>query len=294
MLNPVQLQALAAVVRTGSFAEAGKHLGYTSSAISQQVAALERSLGVRLVVREAQRVRSSPAAERLADRGRYALEVMASLEEDVRALARGQSGRFRIATSLDPAAGLLAPTLRRMRADWPNLDVIVHDCPHDLLLDRVRLGTVDLGLTYDYPAAPPDLPGELHRVVLSQERWQLVTPSAWVDPMPLSALASHRWVVGLDAGVGQRALASVCASAGFAPRVATATANQDVLFGLVSAGQGLGVVPAVPWRASPEVSLRPFAEEAATRRTVALHVRGRSDVTLNAALRTLRDVTVLG
>jgi DNA-binding transcriptional LysR family regulator len=129
-------------------------------------------------------------------------------------------------------------------------------------------------------------------VVLSQERWQLVTPSTWVAQLPLSALAAHPWVMGLDAGVGQHALASVCASAGFSPRVSTTTANRDVLFGLVSAEQGVGVVPAVPWRATPEVCLSPFAEEAATRRTVAIHVRGRSDLTLDAALRTLREVTV--
>jgi DNA-binding transcriptional LysR family regulator len=118
-LKPTHLRALAEVVRTGSFAEAAQALGYTPTAVSQQVAALERSLGVRLVVREPHRICCTPAAVRLAERARHALEVLATLADDARALARGQSGRLRIGTALDPAAGLLAPTLRRLRTECP-------------------------------------------------------------------------------------------------------------------------------------------------------------------------------
>ena len=290
MLTPIQLQALAEVVRTGSFTEAGKKLGYTSSAVSQQVASLERSLGIRLVVREPQRIRCTPAAFRLADRGSHALDVLTSLVDDVRALARGQSGQLRIGTSLDPAAGIIAPTLRRLKAAHPELDLVIEDRAPDELAERVRLGLVDVALLYDYPAAPRVLPGELASVVIEQEPWDLVTPVGWANGHELRDLAAHDWVVGLDAGLGQRALSVVCAAAGFSPRVSATSRNRDVVLGLVSAEVGIGVVPALPWRASPDVSLHAFEATGATRRTVAVHLPSRTDPSVQAALKTFRQV----
>ena len=290
MLKPVQLQALAAVVRTGSFREAGKELGYTSSAVSQQVAALERSLGIRLVLREPHRIRCTPAAERLADRSRHALRFLASLEDDVRALARGRSGRLRIGTSLDPMAGVLTPTLRELKSLHPLVDLVVADHTPDEVVEGLRVGSLDIGLLHDYPAAPRTLPGELTSVEIRQEPWELVTPLVWGDGPALRDLAAHDWVVGLDAGGGRRALSAVCAAAGFNPRVTATTRDPDVVIGLVSAGAAVGVVPRVPWDTSSEVCLRPFEEPGATRRTLALYVRSRTDPTVRSALRTLRQV----
>ena len=290
MLKPIQLQALAEVVRTGSFTEAGKKLGYTSSAVSQQVAALERSLGIRLVVREPQRIRCTPAAVQLANRGSHALDVLTSLADDVRALARGQSGRLRIGTSLDPAAGLIAPTLRRLKAAHPELDLVIEDHSPDELAERVRLGLLDVALLYDYPAAPRTLAEELSFVVIEQEPWDLVTPVGWSDGHELRDLAAHEWVVGLDAGLGQRALSVVCAAAGFSPRVSATSRNRDVVLGLVSAEVGIGVVPALPWRASSDVDLHAFEAADATRRTLAVHLSSRTDPPVCAALKALRQV----
>lgn len=290
VLNPVQLRALTEVVRTGSFTEAGRELGYTSSAVSQQVTALERALGLRLVVREPHRIRCTPAALRLAHRGARALHVLAALEDDVRAVARGRAGRLRIGTSLDPAAGLIAPTLRRLKASHPQVTVTVDDLPPDDLLEEVLAGAVDVALVYDYPAAPRDLTPGLVAVELARDPWELVLPADWRDAHELSDLATHEWVVGLDDGVGHPALTAVCATAGFTPRVSVASRNRDVVVGLVSAGAGIGVLPAVPWRASPGVSLRPFEAPAASRRTLAVHPRTRTDASVSAALRTLHRV----
>jgi DNA-binding transcriptional LysR family regulator len=294
MLNPVQLQTLAMVVRTGSFTEAGKALGYTSSAVSQQVAALERLLEVRLVERGPRRITCTPAARRLADGSRHALAALAALEDDVRALARGQSGRLRIGTSLDPAAGLLAPTLRQLKLSHPAVDLEVHDSPPDALIEEVRLGAVDVALLYDYPAAPRAFPRELGTVVLEQAPWDLVTPTGWRSGRGLPDLAAHNWVVGLDAEHGNRALSVVCAAAGFSPRICATTLNRDVVLGLVSAEVGIGVVPALPWRSSADVQLHAFDAVGATRRTVALHLRKHDNPTVNATLRTLRQVAKAG
>jgi DNA-binding transcriptional LysR family regulator len=297
VLKPVQLQALTEVVRTGSFSEAGKELGYTSSAVSQQVAALERALGVRLVEREPQRIRCTPAAYRLAERGRHALDVLASLEEDVRALAQGRSGRLRIGTCVEPTAGLIAPTLRRLRASQPQLDLVVGDGPPNVLLEQVRLGSIDLALLYDYPAAPRALPPEVRTLVLDQTPWELVTPTGWSGgtTLPeLARLAEHEWVVGLDAEHGHRALFVVCAAAGFTPRISATTTNRDVVFGLVSADGRIGVVPAGPWQASAEVTVQPFDAVGATRRTLAVHLRRFHNPAVPAALRILREVAAAG
>jgi DNA-binding transcriptional LysR family regulator len=157
------------------------------------------------------------------------------------------------------------------------------------------MGSVDLALIYDYPAAPRTLAPELTAVTLAQQPWQLVMPAGWPHaPGPsapaLSDLADHAWVVGLGAGHGHRALAVVCAAAGFTPRISATTTNRDIVLGMVSAELGIGVLPSVPWPANGEVSLRPFVSAGATRRTVAVHVREETDVMVLAAVRTLRAV----
>ncbi|MFL6172000.1 MAG: LysR family transcriptional regulator [Marmoricola sp.] len=290
MLKPFQLQALAVVVRTGSFTDAGKELGYTSSAVSQQVAALERALGIRLVERKAQRIHCTPAGYRLAERGRQALEVLATLEEDVRALARGQSGRLRIGTALDPGAGLLAPTLRQLKASHPGLELAVDDRPPDELLDRVRLGSLDLALLYDYPASPRILPPELEARTLSQAPWQLLTPADWTNADALPRLSSHSWIVGLAGDQGPRALSVVCAAAGFTPRISAITPNHDVVLGLVSAGVGVGVLPPGPLPGLHGVMVRAFEAADATVRTIAVHRAGSTHATVHIATRTLHRV----
>ncbi len=289
MLNPVQLRALTEVVRTGSFTEAAKKLGYTSSAVSQQVAALERTLGLRLVIREPQRIRCTAAATRLAQRGRHAVAVLTSLEHDVRALALGQAGTLRIGTSLDSSAGLIAPTLRALKVSHPRLDLTVSEQSADELVESVRVGSLDVALLYDYPAAPRALPPQLACVEIGQEPWDLVTPAGWRDGLALRDLSTHPWVVGLDAGVGKRALVTVCAAAGFSPRISATSTNRDVVLGLVSAGMGIGVVPALPQRGVLEVDVRPLGETDATRRTIALHRRHPADDNVQVAVQTLQQ-----
>lgn len=288
MLNPVQLRALTEVVRTGSFTEAAKKLGYTSSAVSQQIAALERGLGMQLVTREAHRIRCTTTAQRLASRSVHVLGLLTSLEDDVRALASGEIGRLRIGTALDPTAGLIAPTLRALKALHPRINLSVSEQTADELVESLEVGALDVALVYDYPAAPRAVPRGLTSVELGQEPWDLVTPAGWRDSHELRDLSTHTWVVGLDPGVGQRALVTVCAAAGFSPRISATSTNRDVVLGLVSAGLGVGVLPSFRQVPSSEVGLRPLAEVDATRRTLVLHQRSRCDVPVRTTVQILQ------
>jgi DNA-binding transcriptional LysR family regulator len=292
MLKPLHLQTLAAVVRTGSFSQAGRELGYTSSAVAQQVAALERDLGLRLFVREPQRIVPTQAALLLAERGRHALDLLESLEHQARAVATGTMGRISIGSALDAGSGLIAGTLSILKDAGPGLEIDLHDGTGAEVVDRVELGTLDLGLVYDYPLSPRTFSSGVHVVGLDDSPLQLATPSAWPSQTRVEELADHDWFVGLDVPEGEGAVRSLCRALGFNPRIRATSANRDLVFGLVAAELGVGVVPTLAWRAPAGVRLRELPGAGAMRRTVAVYLRrhgGRQ--ALRAALRAARRAT---
>ncbi|MGC4111105.1 MAG: LysR family transcriptional regulator [Nocardioides sp.] len=273
MLKPLHLQTLTVVVRSGSFSQAGRELGYTSSAVAQQIASLERELGLPLFVREPQRIRPTAAALVLAQRGQHALDVLESLENETRAVASGRLGRITIGTALDAGSGIVADTMSVLREAGPGLDVELQDGAVTEVLDRVQIGALDIGLVYDYACAPRELSPSLHVIRLDEAPLRLVTPYGVPCPAQLGELADREWFVGLDQPDGEKALRMLCRGAGFQPRVQVSTANPELVFGLVAAGLGVGVVPTLAWPAPAGVHVRVLAEEDARRRTVAVYQR---------------------
>src|SRR5881628_4146083 len=96
MLRLDHLATLQTVLRRGSFADAARELGYTASAVSQQIGALERNTGLALFEREAKSIRPTTAAHHLMESSRTLLADADALWEEIRRLATGQSGRVRL------------------------------------------------------------------------------------------------------------------------------------------------------------------------------------------------------
>jgi hypothetical protein len=94
VLNPLHLRTLSVVLRAGSFAAAGRQLGCTGSAVSQQMSALEADSGLTLFERGAHGIRPTAAAQLLSERAGETLGALASLEEAVREIATGTQGRL--------------------------------------------------------------------------------------------------------------------------------------------------------------------------------------------------------
>jgi DNA-binding transcriptional LysR family regulator len=292
VLKPLHLQTLGVVVRLGSFSQAGRELGYTSSAVAQQISSLERELGLSLFVREPQRIRPTPAALVLAQRGRHALEMLEALESEAKAVASGRLGRIRIGTALDAGSGLVADTMSLLKDAGPGLDIEINDGTGAEVLDRVQMGALDVGLLYDYVSAPREVSADVQVVSLEEAPLRLVTPSSWSETPELSELADRDWFVGLDAPNGERALRALCRSAGFHPKIQVASENRDLVFGLVAAGLGVGVVPTLAWREPGGVNLTPFADAEARRRTIAVYQRrhGKRQA-VRAAVKAAREAT---
>jgi DNA-binding transcriptional LysR family regulator len=160
------LVALEIVARERSFARAAAQLGYTQSAVSQQIAALERAAGARLLERPRGRgiVEPTEAGALLL---RHAERIVASLraaEADLRALASGTVGSLRIGTFQSVGITVLPPLLSRYRAAWPGVEVtLIESGSPSELVGGVERGELDLTF-WSLPL--PDGPFEILELML--------------------------------------------------------------------------------------------------------------------------------
>jgi DNA-binding transcriptional LysR family regulator len=241
------LRALLAVVRTGSFTAAARDLGYTQSAISQQVAALELEVGQQLVLRRP--VRPTPAGERLAE---HAARILLRLD-----VARSELSHFghdeselHVATSPLSAPGLLATALRELRSTDPRQQVTVRSLDARAAVAEVASGIVDVALV-DGIATPNE---PLHLADAGLLASSAMAESALVVLLPighplteragldLDVLADAPWIVAPSlAGSEIHALSSI--AIGHGRRVAYDGHDLLTLISLVAAGLGVAVLP---------------------------------------------------
>lgn len=294
MLAPTQLQTLRTVLATGSFAAAATELNYTASAVSQQIAALERATGLVLFERSPHSVRPTEHARLLADRAGELLALWDGLDREVDAIARGELGRLRIGSFPTASARLLPAALAQLAAARPAADLEVDEGELDALLPRLLAGELDLALAYRYQAVPAGWPNQLVETVLLRERLYLLVP----DGHPLAAstearltgLAGSRWVAPLAGSPGALNLERLAARAGFSPRIGFRSNDYSVVHGLVAAGLGVALVPGLGLTELAGVRAVPLAGRDARRTVLALHRPSIRHSLLAAALTAIRTV----
>ena len=236
--------ALEAVAREGSFGRAAESLGYTQSAISQQIQTLERLVGERLLERP-----GGPRAVSLTEAGRLLLRhaeaVVARLQAaqaDMSALASGEGGRLRIGTFQSVGARVLPAVMRRFTAAWPHVTVELTESSSDEeLLRFVERGELDLAF-----AMPPLFEGPFESLELLADPYVLLVPAE--HDLAAATRASLTDVGDLTL-IGNRACRSTALAEG---ELAQRGVHLDVAFrsddngtvqGLVGAGFGAALVP---------------------------------------------------
>lgn len=249
MLNPIHLQTLVTVIKTGSFADAAKELGFSGSAVSQQIAALEKAAKVTLFERSARSVAPTPAALFLADRSRETLVLIADLEESVSALAAGQVGSLRVGSFATASRVLLPSAFRHFLADHPQVNVRLGEAESHELVAQLQEGQIDVALTYQYDLVPHSLPPDVRLVHLLDESLLVLAPESmalagatdvgWVDLAPVT------WISTREDSAGAESLRRLCARADFEPNVAFRSNNYDVILQFVRTGLGVAVVPSM-------------------------------------------------
>lgn len=272
-----QLRAFAAVADNLHFREAAAEIGMSQPALSGAVAALEESLGVRLLERTTRRVLLSPAGERLASRARTVLDAVEDLLEEAEAARAPFTGALRLGV-IPTCAPYLLPTILRLVHDrYPALDLQVHEEQTASLLDGLVAGRLDLLLLAVPPGAPQAAgAGGVETVPLFDEDFVLVTPSghqlAGRDRLPRETLRGLDLLL-LDEGhcLRQQAL-DVCREAGRTEGVpaTTSAAGLSTLVQLVAGGLGVTLLPRTSLHVETErnelLATACFADPAPSRR----------------------------
>ena len=263
MLDPLHLRTLTTVLETGSFAAAARRLGYTPSAVSQQIAALERAVHLPLFERGARSTRPTPAAAYLSTRGQEVLATLGALQDDLRGLAEGVIGTVRLGCFPTAGEHLLPSALAALAVSHPSVDVLLDEGEPDELTPRVHDGDLDVALVHRYTRVPVRRPRALAVTPLLREDLVLVLPSghplAEAEEVRLGRLVDTVWITTREGSGAVTCLRRICAEAGFEPRVGHRSNDYDVIRGLVRSGLGVALVPALAHVSHPGVVTRRLA-----------------------------------
>ncbi|MGP4044844.1 LysR family transcriptional regulator [Streptomyces sp. 2A115] len=289
MIEARHLRVLRAVAGTGSFSAAGRELGCTQPAVSQQMKALEASVGTPLLIRTGREMRLTQAGEALV---RHAAGIIAGLtaaEEEVAAIAGLRAGRVRLVSFPSGSSTLVPTALAALRAAHPGTRVSLEEAEPPRSVEMLREGDCDVTLAFRYEQrreAPLNKGGGARRVgegAAGVEEWDdlVVRPLlrdrlvglvpeghrlAKARSVAIGELADEPWIAGCPRCRAQ--LVEVCENAGFTPRIDFATDDYPAVVGLVGAGLGVAVLPELAIESVRPKGARTVTVEPALRREI--------------------------
>jgi DNA-binding transcriptional LysR family regulator len=269
MLNPVHLLTLTTVVRCGSFADAARHLGYTPSAVSQQISTLERHLRVPLFERDARSIRPTPAAEFIVASSGAALGSLRTLEDDVNLLLGGVIGRLRVGSFPSASEQLLPAALSAFKRDNDRIEVGLDEGESHELMPLLLARELDVALVYRYALVPRPWPrGVKTRRLLTEDLLLVLPPDhpkAGDEVVDVSSLADDTWVSTRNGTAAATMLRQLCRGHGFEPSVSYRSNNYGVIQGLVRAGLGIAVIPALGYQPHDQLAVARVRSESTQR-----------------------------
>ena len=242
MLDLPRLRLLRAVVATGSIRTTATQLGYTPSAVSQQLAALQRETGLRLIERVGRGITPTAAGHALAAEAESLFETLTRIEGVVSDLRAGRMGSLSIGYFGSAGTTWLPPVVAALRTEFPDLRI-------DLRITEYGLGNQsppDIDLFVEHARTDHDGRRDVRRLIADPYLAVVLAddPLAGKDEVPLVELAGCRWVDNdVKNGACREVLLKACAEAGFSPEFAVETHDYRTAISFVATGIGITVLP---------------------------------------------------
>jgi DNA-binding transcriptional LysR family regulator len=290
------LSVLREVALRGSFSAAAEALDYTQPAVSQQIARLERQVGVKLIEREPRGIRLTPAGDVLVRHTERILAQIAAAEAELGEVAAQARGRLRIA-SFATAAGTLVPravaAFRRVR---PSVEVEISLLDPPDSIPAVRRGDLDVAIVEEGGFAgdtPTD--GLAVEHLLEDRMWVSLPadhPLATRHAIDLADLRDEDWMLACLSGTcaDSNVVLRACREAGFQPRIAYTSDDYFAIQGLVASGMGVALIPGLGLASTrDDVAVRPVRGRPPHRRVAAVTAQDARGGAIPTMLECLRD-----
>ncbi|WP_432519274.1 LysR family transcriptional regulator [Kineococcus sp. SYSU DK006] len=272
-----RLRLLRELEERGTLGAVAATLGYSPSAVSQQLSVLEREVGTALLEKAGRGVRLTDAGHLLARHARVLLAAAEAAATDLAALGEEVRGTVRAGGLQSATRRLLVPAAARTTADHPLVRLEVSELELEQALPGLRTGTVDLVISDEYDGHPRPRPAGLRFAPLHEERLELVLPAAHPlaqhgGPVPLAALHGEAWATSAE-GTGHHAMVvGTCrALGGYEPDVRHRAGDAEIQLELVRTTGAVALLPALALPvADATLAVRDVAEAVVGRRLVAV------------------------
>lgn len=281
MIELSALTALRAVATHGSVVAAADALGYTPSAVSQQVKRLERQTGVPLLERVGRGVMLTGHGRHLVDEGGRLLADLEQLESGLHRQAGAVSGRLRLTTFSTAMRGLIAPVVRDLLASHPDLRVTLTEREPWDTVDLVATGQADVGVVHSWGDVAISVPDHLETTQVARDVADvIVAPGhrlAGRERVTPGDLVDEDWVATPEGTICRQWLNRMYDGTGRLPRIAHTAMEFDSHLALVRAGLGIALVPRLGRQPLDGVVAVRAHDPVPTRDVVAVHRRSMAD-----------------
>ncbi|MEU4223958.1 LysR family transcriptional regulator [Nonomuraea sp. NPDC026600] len=255
-IDPRRLRVLHEVARRGGVMRAAEALFLTPSAVSQQLAQLEREVGLALIDRSQRRVSLTPAGRVLAGYAERVEDELAEARRELTRFTERLAGPVRIAAFPTVIKHLLLPAMRDLAARHPKILPVIHEVYGPPALQELRLGAVDVLITEQDMSLPVLAQPSLATRALYVDEYRIVIPPDWPEPRTVADLAELPWVASEPEQACGQALDRLAGLHGFEPRKVHVITEFEPTLALVAAGYGVAIVPSLALLDVPEGEVR--------------------------------------
>jgi molybdate transport repressor ModE-like protein len=247
MLDVKRLRILREVAQQGSFSAAADALYLSQSAVSQQIATLEKEVGMKLLDRTREGPKLTDAGRVLVSHAEAAIARLDEAERELAAIAGLEGGELRMASFPSASTSLLTEAVSVFHRRHPKVRLSVADAEPEESLPRLRGGEIDLVLTFDYAILPSVNERDLDRTLVLTESMHVALPKnhelAKREVVPLLELAEWEWLCGSRPSSCGEVVLQACRDAGFEPQVGFESDDYHVMQGFIAAGLGVTLLP---------------------------------------------------
>jgi DNA-binding transcriptional LysR family regulator len=250
MLSVNRLKMLREVAARGTIAAAAEALFLSPSAVSQQMAVLEREAGVSLLERSGRGVRLTDAGRGLVANAEHVLAALEHAEADLAYASQGIVGHVRVSAFPTAARNVLVPALVTLRKRHPNLRISMIDLEPEESVPALKARELDVVLTYEWDLLPTLEDAGVEREELFTEPVYLVLPldhaaASHRGPITMAEFAEEEWIVGRDSTSMLDLVSAAARRSGFEPKTDFHSMDFEVIIAAVAAGLGVALGPAL-------------------------------------------------